>query len=238
MTQPIQIGLLLFPNVTQLDLTGPAEVFGQIPGSAVHLLWKTATPIATTKGWQIVPTTTFAECPQLDVICVPGGPGQNDIMQDDEVLDFLRRQAKAARYITSVCTGSLVLGAAGLLQGYRAACHWMSLDQLALLGATPVAERVVRDRNRISAGGVTSGIDFALVLAAELCGEEVAKAIQLAIEYDPAPPFDAGSPKAAGPELVARVTALATERQRKRLQQTEAAAARLAEWSAAPAAAG
>ena len=154
MTQPIQIGLLLFPNVTQLDLTGPAEVFGQIPGSAVHLLWKTATPIATTKGWQIVPTTTFAECPQLDVICVPGGPGQNDIMQDDEVLDFLRRQAKAARYITSVCTGSLVLGAAGLLQGYRAACHAAVTSAISALAASRIAEGV-REKRGAGAGWVT-----------------------------------------------------------------------------------
>ena len=238
MTHPIQIGLLLFPRLTQLDLTGPAEVFAQIPDAAVHLVWKDREPVTTGSGWQIVPTTSFADCPPLDVLCVPGGAGQTDLMQDEETLDFLRRQAAGARYVTSVCTGSLLLGAAGLLTGYRAGCHWMSLDQLALLGAIPVAERVVRDRNRITAGGVTSGIDFALVVAAELCGEAVAKAIQLTIEYDPAPPFDAGSPKCAGPAMVARVTALARERQSRRLAATKVAATRLASLPAVKAAAG
>jgi cyclohexyl-isocyanide hydratase len=227
MTQPLQIGLLLFPDVTQLDLTGPAEVFGLVPDTALHLVWKTTEPVATAKGWKIVPTTSFAECPQLDVICVPGGSGQIALMEDSETLDFLRRQAAGARYVSSVCTGSLVLGAAGLLKGYRAACHWMSRDQLQLLGAIPVAERVVKDRNRITGGGVTSGIDFALAVVAELKGAEAAKAVQLGIEYDPQPPFDAGSPERAGPALVARVTEAARQRQTKRLEATQRAAASL-----------
>ena len=142
----------------------------------LHLVWKNPRAGRDQQGLEIVPTTSFADCPPLDVICVPGGAGQIALMEDEETLDFLRRQAAGARYVTSVCTGSLVLGAAGLLRGYRAACHWMSRDQLALLGATPVAERVVKDRNRITGGGVTAGIDFALSLVAELCGAELARA--------------------------------------------------------------
>ena len=223
----LQFGLLLFPNVTQLDMTGPAEVFGMVPDSKLHLIWKTLDPVATAKGWTINPTTTFADCPQLDVICVPGGSGQIALMDDADTLAFLRRQSAGAKYVTSVCTGSLVLGAAGLLKGYRSACHWMSRDQLALLGATPVNERVVKDRNRISGGGVTAGIDFALAVVAELCGPDAAKAIQLGIEYAPHPPFNAGTPETAGPELVARVTQAATARQTTRLAATKKAAAAL-----------
>jgi cyclohexyl-isocyanide hydratase len=223
----LQIGLLLFPDVTQLDLTGPAEVFGSLPDAALHLVWKTTDPVATGAGWKIVPTTSFADCPQLDVICVPGGRGQIALMADEAVLDFLRRQAAGARFVTSVCTGSLVLGAAGLLRGYRAACHWMSRDQLALLGAIPVAERVVVDRNRITGGGVTAGIDFGLAVVAALRGEAAAKAIQLGSEYDPHPPFAAGSPEGAGEALVRQVTEAAATRQAARLAATQAAAKRL-----------
>ena len=227
MPAPLRFGLLLFPNVTQLDLTGPAEVFGSIPGAEVHLVWKTTEPVATGGGWKIVPTTSFAACPPLDVICVPGGFGQVALMDDQETLDFLRGQAATARYVTSVCTGSLVLAAAGLLTGYRAASHWMSRDQLALFGAIPVAERVVRDRNRITGGGVTAGIDFGLTVAGELCGPDVARTIQLGLEYDPQPPFDAGSPAKAGQDIVAGYVDRTAARQQVRLQASEAAAARL-----------
>ena len=227
MIEAPQFGLLLFPELTQLDLTGPAEVFGMAPGGTVHLLWKTRDPVATGKGWRIEPTTSFAECPPLDVLCVPGGSGQIALMEDEEVLAFLRRQAATARYVTAVCTGSLVLGAAGLLRGYRAASHWMSRDQLALLGASPVDERVVIDRNRITGGGVTAGIDFALTVVAALSGEEAAKRIQLALEYDPQPPFDCGSPGKAGPARVAALTAAAHERQEKRIAATRRAATAL-----------
>ena len=195
MAEPIQIGILLYPNVTQLDATGPAQVLCRVPGAKMHMIWKTRDPVPTDAGFSIVPTTTFADCPQLDVICVPGGGGQVALMTDPETLDFLRRQAARARYVTSVCTGSLVLGAAGLLKGYKSACHWAWRDMLQAFGAIPVAERVVRDRNRISGGGVTAGIDFGLTVAAELAGEEVAKSIQLVLEYDPQPPFDSGSPR-------------------------------------------
>lgn len=208
MSSTLHIGFLLFPNVTQLDLTGPAQVLSRVPGARAHLAWKTRDPVPTDVGFSIVPTTTFADCPQLDVLCVPGGFGVEALLEDAETLAFLRRQGEGARYVTSVCNGALVLGAAGLLRGYRSACHWMWLPLLARFGAEPVAERIVRDRNRMSGGGVTAGIDFGLALAAELAGEEAARTIQLALEYDPQPPFSAGSPAGAGPELVARVRAL------------------------------
>jgi cyclohexyl-isocyanide hydratase len=220
----ITVGLLLFPEMTQLDMTGPYEVFASMPRTTVEVVWKTLEPVTTGGGLRMLPTTTIAACPRLDVICVPGGPGQVALMQDAEVLDFLRKQAETCRFVTSVCTGSLVLGAAGLLRGYRATCHWLSLDQLALLGATPVAERIVMDRNRITGGGVTSGIDFALFVAAQLFGEEVAKEIQLRIEYDPAPPFNSGSPRTAEPALVAALSARLKDRQEARRVVTKAAA--------------
>ena len=205
MAAPLAIGILIYPNVTQLDATGPAQVLSRVPGATLHMIWKTRDPVPTDAGFSIVPTTSFADCPKLDVICVPGGGGQVALMTDPETLDFLRTQAATARYVTSVCTGSLVLGAAGLLKGYRSACHWAWRDMLTDFGAIPVAERVVRDRNRISGGGVTAGIDFGLTVAAELAGEEVAKSIQLVLEYDPQPPFDSGSPEKAGPERVKRI---------------------------------
>jgi cyclohexyl-isocyanide hydratase len=193
----------------------------------MHLIWKTREPIATDAGFSILPNTTFADCPQLDVVCVPGGSGQIALMTDSETLDFLRKQAAGARYITSVCTGSLVLGAAGLLKGYRSACHWAWREMLPAFGAVPVAERVVRDRNRISGGGVTAGIDFGLTVAAELAGEEVAKSIQLVLEYDPQPPFDSGSPEKAGPERVKRLRERLTGMLESRQRANAEAAARM-----------
>jgi cyclohexyl-isocyanide hydratase len=219
----LHIGFLLFPNVTQLDLTGPAQVLSRVPGAHVHLVWKTRDPVPTDVGFTINPTTAMAACPPLDVLCVPGGFGIDALFADGETLAFLRRQGEQARWVTSVCNGALVLGAAGLLDGYRSACHWMWLPYLAQFGATPVAERIVRDRNRISGGGVTAGIDFGLALAAELAGEEVARTIQLALEYDPQPPFHAGSPEAAGPALVAQLRA----QQAPRRARVEAAMARV-----------
>jgi len=199
------IGMLIFPRLTQLDMTGPYEVLARLPNTKVHLVAHTLDPVKTDRGMMIVPSMTFADCPQLDLIMVPGGPGQQDLMEDATVLEFLRRQAKAAKYVTSVCTGSLVLGAAGLLKGKRATSHWAAIDHLKLLGAIPVSEKVVIDGNIITGAGVTSGIDFALAVAAILEGEEVARQIQLQIEYDPAPPFNSGSPKTATPEMVATV---------------------------------
>ena len=227
MADPVQIGIVLFPNVTQLDATGPAQVLSRVPGAVMHMIWKTRDPVRTDAGFSIVPTTTFADCPHLDVVCVPGGGGQVELMNDPETLDFLRQQAPGARYVTSVCTGSLVLGAAGLLKGYKSACHWASRDLLKDFGAIPVAERVVRDRNRISGGGVTAGIDFGLAVAAELAGEEVARTIQLMLEYDPQPPFDSGSPEKAGAERVARLQQLMAPMLESRRKANEEAAARL-----------
>ncbi|CAH0308758.1 Isonitrile hydratase [Massilia sp. Bi118] len=229
MSTPCHIGFLLFPHVTQLDLTGPAQILSRIPGARVHLLWKTLDPVMTDVGFSINPTTTFEDCPPLDVLCVPGGFGIGALFGDGYTLAFLRRQGEQARYVTSVCNGSLVLGAAGLLDGYQAACHWMWRGYLPRFGAIPVAERIVRDRNRVSGGGVTAGIDFALALAAELAGEETAKLLQLNFEYDPQPPFDCGSPEGAGAERVARSRAL----QAGRLKQVEEAMDKLARFASA-----
>jgi cyclohexyl-isocyanide hydratase len=218
MNSAIHIGFLLFPHVTQLDLTGPAQVLSRVPGAKVHLVWQSIEPVITDVGFEILPTTTFDDCPPLTVLCVPGGFGITRQLTDPTTLGFLRRQGAQARYVTSVCNGALVLGAAGLLQGYRSACHWMWRDYLPRFGAIPVAERVVRDRNRISGGGVTAGVDFGLALAAELAGAEVAKRLQLTFEYDPQPPFDCGSPEKAGADRVA----LVRESQAQRLREAEA----------------
>ncbi|MCW5733222.1 MAG: DJ-1/PfpI family protein [Enhydrobacter sp.] len=224
----MHIGILIFPAVTQLDATGPAQVLARTPGATLHMIWKTRDPVKTDAGFSIVPTTTFADCPQLDVICIPGGAGQIDLMNDAETLAFVAAQGAKARYVTSVCTGSLVLGAAGLLNGYKSACHWASRDLLSAFGAIPVAERVVRDRNRISGGGVTAGIDFGLTLLAELAGNEVAQSVQLALEYDPQPPFQSGSPEKAGAECTARVRAQMETMIARRQEANARAAARVA----------
>lgn len=219
MTTPIEIGLLLFPRLTQLDLTGPYEVFSRTPGARVRLLWKALEPVRADTGLGLLPDTALAECPQLDVLCVPGGPGVAALMEDEEVLDFLRRQAQRARFVTSVCTGALVLGAAGLLRGKRATTHWASHDFLEALGARPARGRVVRDGALITGGGVTAGIDFALSVVAELVSPEAAQAIQLQIEYAPDPPFEAGSPEYA-PDTVlhaARIRGAAMRAEREAL---------------------
>jgi len=221
------IGLLIFPDITQLDMTGPYEVFIKFPDARVHLIWKTRDPITVAGGMQILPSTTYADCPPLDIICVPGGAGMNPLLTDDETLAFLRTQARTAKYVTSVCTGSLVLGAAGLLKGKRATTHWMSHSMLSEFGATPVQERVVRDGNIFTGGGVTAGIDFALTLAAEVAGPEAAKKIQLGIEYNPAPPFDAGSPAGAGRDLADAVIAAGSARQSDRFAAVQEAAAKV-----------
>lgn len=208
----LHIGFLLFPMVTQLDLTGPAQVLSRVPGAQVHLLWKTRDPVETDAGFSILPTASFEEAPPLDVLIVPGGAGTLALCEDAVTLAFLARAGAQARYVCSVCNGSLVLGAAGLLEGYRSACHWAWRRFLPAFGAIPDAGRVVRDRNRFSGGGVTAGIDFALTLAAELAGEEAAQRIQLVLEYDPAPPFDSGTPEKAGDARVEAVSALFAHR--------------------------
>ena len=200
-----RIGMLIFPRLTQLDMTGPYEVLARLPYTKVELVARTLAPVTTDRGMQIVPTTTYADCPPLDVVMVPGGPGQQELMEDEEALAFLRKQAAGAKYVTSVCTGSLVLGAAGLLKGRRATCHWAAIEHLKPLGAIPVRERVVIDGNIVTGAGVASGIDFALTLAAILESEEVAREIQLQIEYDPAPPFNSGSPKTASNGMIEKL---------------------------------
>jgi cyclohexyl-isocyanide hydratase len=227
MSAPLQIGLVIFPRVTQLDLTGPVQVFSSVPGAQVHLIWKRIEPVASDSVLTLTPTITFADCPQLDVICVPGGFGTNDMVNDEEVLDFLRRQAKGAKYITSVCTGALVLGAAGLLRGYKAATHWTAMEFLAAFGAIPTKTRVCVDRNRVTGGGVTAGIDFALTLVSIMIDRATAEAIQLGIEYNPAPPFNAGSPDSAPPEILALVKDRIAPAQARRAEAIDRAAARL-----------
>jgi cyclohexyl-isocyanide hydratase len=215
---PVEIGLLVFPNVQQLDLTGPYEVFASWPQARVRLIWKSRESVVSSTGLRLEPNSTFEDCPQLDVVCVPGGVGVNPLLVDEEVLDFLRRQAATARFVTSVCTGALVLGAAGLISGKRATTPWASHDLLAAFGAIPTQARVVRDGALMTGGGVTAGIDFALALVAELAGLETAQAIQLQLEYAPEPPFEAGTPSSALAEVVAllgkRGAAVRAERER------------------------
>lgn len=198
-----RFGILCFPGVQQLDLTGPYEVFASARNTKVDLVWKTTEPVRASTGLWLTPNATYKDAPEYDLICVPGGGGVNPLLTDEETLDFVRAQAKTARFVTSVCTGSLVLGQAGLLNGKRAATHWNAMDLLQRFGAIAVEDRVVRDGNLITAGGVTSGIDFGLSVVAELMGRDEAEIIQLSLEYAPAPPFDAGLPARVRPEILA-----------------------------------
>ncbi|AJK45772.1 DJ-1/PfpI family protein [Burkholderia plantarii] len=204
---PCRIALLMFPGVQALDLVGPHDVFAALPDTTLHRVAKSTAPLAAAHGLVLTPDTDFDACPEVDVLCVPGGVGIGELLLDEATLAFVRRAAASARYVTSVCTGALVLGAAGLLRGRRATTHWASLPLLAPFGATPVRERVVRDGRLVTGGGVTAGIDFALTIAHELHGDAVAQAAQLAIEYAPAPPFDAGRPETAPVEVVDTVRA-------------------------------
>ncbi|PCG14726.1 MULTISPECIES: DJ-1/PfpI family protein [Sphingomonas] len=197
-TEPLRIAFLLFPEVTQLDMTGPAQVLSRLGNARLDLVAATLEPVPTDAGFSILPTATFADVSGADILCVPGGFGTHRAIADDATIDWVARIGADARWVTSVCTGSLVLGAAGLLRGYKAGCHWAQRHMLPLFGAEPVAERVVIDRNRVTGGGVTAGIDFALRLTALVRGEAHARAVELALEYDPLPPFDAGSPERAG----------------------------------------
>jgi len=197
-----EVAMLVYPGVTLLDLLGPQTVLA--PSCNIHLVWKNTDLLETDSGVIMKATSTLDECPKdLDVLFVPGG--EFSIMLDDDVLRFLADRGPRSKYVTSVCGGSIVLGAAGLLQGYKATSHWSAWEALHLFGATPVEGRVVTDRNRISGGGVTAGIDFGLVLLAELLGKDIAKMTQVALEYDPAPPFDAGTPKKAGPIIMKKM---------------------------------
>ncbi len=211
MTGTFHIGFLLYPELTQLDMTGPAQVLARMPGAKLHFVWKDMELIRDDCGLTFLPTATFEDCPQLDMICVPGGYGTAAVMQDEAALAWLRKQAAGARFVTSVCTGSLVLAAAGLMTGYRAGCHWAWRDLLAGFGAIPVAERVVEDRDRISGGGVTAGIDFAFRIVERLHGRDIAEMIQLALEYDPAP-LGGGTPETARKPILDMTCAAMTAR--------------------------
>ena len=228
----VDIGFVLFPNLTQLDLTGPWEALARVPGARTHLVAKTLAPILSDTGLSLVPTVAFSECPDLDVVCVPGGPGVNEAMLDDEVIAFLRRQAANARYVTSVCSGALVLGAAGLLRGYLATTHWASMGFLKSFGAKAVNTRVCVDRNRITGGGVTAGIDFGLYVASTIADKQTAERIQLYMEYAPEPPFDSGSPETAPGQVVGEYHKQAAAMIARRAEAVAIAAAHLAESDA------
>lgn len=203
----LQIGSLLFEGIDQIDLTGPFEVLARIPNATYRIYGKTAEPVRDVKGLVLTPDAAIAEAPQLDVLHVPGGFGQESLMEDEVVLAWLRAQAAGAKSAFSVCTGALLCGAAGLLKGRRATTHWASFDLLPFFGAIPVDQRVVLDGSWVFAAGVTAGIDGALRLAAELRGEDVAKAIQLYMAYAPEPPFDAGTPERAPPAVLEQARA-------------------------------
>jgi len=216
----------IFPGVTQLDFTGPHQVFSRLPGARVRVA-SAAGGTVEADGLAFSGLDRLAAIEACDVLCVPGGAGTSAAMLDADYIAEIRRLAAGARYVTSVCTGSLILGAAGLLRGKRAACHWSSLDLLACFGAIPEPGRVVRDGNVLTGGGVTAGIDFALTLAAEIAGRDVAQAIQLTLEYAPAPPFQSGAPETAPPEILERVLRLMDRNQAERRGAVDAAAARL-----------
>jgi cyclohexyl-isocyanide hydratase len=223
MPDALQIGFVLFSGQTHLDFAGPWEVLSRLPGATLHAAAAELAPVESS-GLRILPTISFEHCPQLDLICVPGGPGHLAAMEDPAVLDFLHRQAPAARFVTSVCTGALVLGAAGLLRGFNATTHWASHDRLAAFGAVPEKARVVVDRNRITGGGVTAGIDFALTILAALQGEAFARQVQLGLEYAPEPPFpEAGSPDTAEP-VVLEAARAATAGYRAHMAEVDARA--------------
>lgn len=213
---PISIAFLLFPGVTQLDLTGPAQFLSRLGNAKLDLVWKSLEPVMTDAGFAIMPTARFDDIAGADILCIPGGIGVTGVMMDEAAMAWVRQVGSDAQWVTSVCTGSLILGAAGLLKGYKATSHWAWHDNLALFGAEPVKARTVFDRNRVTGGGVTAGIDFALALMREIRGEEHARLVQLSLEYDPAPPLDSGSPEKAGAAMVAafseRVAALAPNR--------------------------
>ncbi len=199
-----QTGFVIFPNLTQLDFTGPLQVLARLPEAETHIIAKTRDPVPSDCGLSLVPTKTFAEAPQLDLLCIPGGFGVDQAMEDDATIAFVRAQGANAKYVTSVCTGAFILGAAGLLRGKRATTHWAYHHLLPRVGAIPVQERVVRDGNTFTGGGVTAGLDFAFTVMDEIAGPEHAQAVQLGLEYDPRPPFDAGSPRRAPGPIKAR----------------------------------
>lgn len=223
---PLHIIFALYPGVTHLDFTGPHQFLARLPGARVAVAWMEGGELEA-DGLTFAGLARLPDVDACDILCVPGGFGTTAAIQDQAFLNQIRRLAELSRYVTSVCTGSLILGAAGLLTGKRAACHWAWRDQLALFGAIPDPGRVVRDGNIFTGGGVTAGIDFALTLAAEVAGDEFAQTLQLGLEYAPAPPFTSGRPETAPPEILKRVQALYGAAMPERLAAAKAAAARL-----------
>lgn len=226
--QPVTIGMWVFPGMTNLDFVGTHGIISRPPSAKVHIIGKTLDPIPDDAGNRVLADTLFTDAPELDIIFVGGGPGTEGMMQDPAILSFFRERAPRAKFITSVCTGSLVLGAAGLLRGYKAASHWTTIDILPILGAIPVHERVVIDRNRMTGGGVTAGIDFGLTLVDRIWGREMAETIQLANEYNPQPPFNAGSPLTAPAKSVEMVRAMVRDGVSNMTAAAERAAKRFA----------
>lgn len=220
----LSIGFVVFRNLTQLDFTGPLQVLCRVPGATTHIIARTMEPVPSDNVLKVLPTTTFRDCPPLDLLCVPGGHGVAEAVGDGETIAFVREAAARAKWVTSVCTGAFILGAAGLLKGKRATTHWAYKELLPMVGAIPAGGRVVKDGNVVTGGGVTAGIDFALTIVAELTSPGIAQSIQLALEYDPAPPFDAGNPKFAPQQvkdgLEARVYEGARNRMREALSKT------------------
>ena len=219
------IGMFIFPEMTQLDFAGPYEVFTKVPGAEVRIVAPSAGPVVANGGLRFLPDTIIENAPAFDLLFVPGGPGVGAVMEDRSLLEFVREQGLRARYVTSVCTGALILGAAGLLKGYRATTHWLSLDLLPLFGAVPLPDRVVVDRTRMTGGGVTAGIDLALSVAAEIDSPETARMIQLLIEYNPSPPFASGHPSIADAHLVEEVRKARKGLQQQRIEQAKRVAA-------------
>ena len=226
-TSHLHIGAIIFPALDQTDFTGPFEVLSRLPDSTFHVLWKEKSPVRDTRGLILTPETTLEESPPLDLLIVPGGYGQQALMDDEVVLSFIRAQAQHAKYVFSVCTGALICGAAGLLKGKKATTHWSAFHLLPYFGATPVNARVVVDGNLVTAAGVTSGFDGALLVASLLRGERVAQQIQLGIEYAPEPPFSSGTPASAPPDIVESVRAMGRQMAEARLETAKRIAARL-----------
>jgi cyclohexyl-isocyanide hydratase len=223
----LNIGALVFPQMDQIDLTGPFEILTRIPNSTFHLIWKERIPVRDIRGLIITPETTFAEAPPLDLLVVPGGFGQEALMDDDVVLKFIQTEAATAMYVFSICTGALICGAAGLLRGFKSTTHWSAFHLLPYFGAIPVNARVVVDGKHVSAAGVTAGLDGALRVASLMCNERVAQQIQLAIEYAPDPPFNSGTPETAPPEILQAARASVQKITEARLVTAQRIAARL-----------
>ncbi|MBE8596985.1 DJ-1/PfpI family protein [Xenorhabdus sp. BG5] len=200
----MKIAFLLYPAVTQLDFAGPAQILTRLKDASVHFVAKTKDPVATDAGFSVIPTDCFGDIHSADILCVPGGLGSTEAMEDEETLSWVAKIGEQSQWITSVCTGSMILAAAGLLKGYRATSHWVVRDDLAFFGAIPTQERVVFDRNRVTGGGVTAGIDFGFALSATIQGEDHAKLIQLEYEYDPAMPLAGGTPETADAHILAQ----------------------------------